>query len=498
MDSSQQSPNKTEEYGVVEELRYPLAFVRGLPNVSLGEMVVFEGDGRGQVMSLKEEYVEVMMFSQERIIPGTHVRVEKGQMSITISEALRGKAISPLGTSLFSGEEIVHDEASKEVRPVDATPPHISSRCAIKTPIITGTAAIDLLLTLGKGQREAVLGDPTTGKASFLLTTVRAQSKDTIVIYAMIGKPWNDIKRVYNFIEQYTNKENVVLIGTGADEVSSLTYLTPLAAMTLAEYWRDKGKHTLVVMDDMTTHAKFYREMALLARRFPARESYPGDIFHLHARLMERAGNFKHGETGEASISCLPVVETVREDMSNYIVSNLISITDGHLLFDEEIFSRGRRPAINIPLSVTRVGGNTRTKLQRELHRKLTILLTKHEEAQNYTHFGAVLHEDMQRILEAGDRFLEFLSQPLFLTVPSAVQVVVASMIWMGWLNGKEGQVNTCRKALSEAYEKDPQIKTLCDTLFAAEDLDSLSELLKQHRQEIETVCQQSEESTKK
>lgn len=484
------------EYGLVKEIKHPLTFVEGLPGAAIGELIIFESGGRGQVTALENDLVEIMILTPERLTPGTEVTRTGQQLEVSLGPQLRGTAINPLGQSLFDGSPLsgeVH-----ESRPIDIEPPHINSRAPISQPFITGTSVIDLLLPLARGQREAVIGDPTTGKNSFLLTTLRSHAEHGIVVYAAIGKPWSDIKKVYNFIEQYTNQENVILLGTSAEDMISLTVLAPFAAMTIAEYWRDQGENVLLVLDDLSTHARFYREMGLLARRFPGRESYPGDMFHTHARLLERAGNFTHPEKGEVSITCLAVGETVRGELTSYIVSNLISIADGHLLFDEEIFSQGRRPSINIPLSVSRVGGHTQSAMVRELHRKLLLLLDRHQKAQSFTHFGAELNQDLQRVLEAGDRLYEFLSQSLFLAVPYPVQVVFVAMIWLGWINGYVGQVASWRQCLSDAYEENPEVRQLLDQLMQAKDLPVFAEQMKSAFHKLMTICQPAEISLPK
>lgn len=480
----QSSREKFGEYGAVEESRHPLVFVRGLPGISLGEVVLFDNEKRGQVLGFNEDLIEILVFAGTQIKPGVEVARTGEQVSVFVGDSLRGQVINPLGESYLEGQAV--DIAKSTRREIDTLPPHISSRRGITKPFFTGTTAVDLMLPLARGQREAVIGDLTTGKNSFLLTAISAHVKSGgMVVYAAIGKPWNDIKRAYNFISENTNKENVIMVAASADDIISMIYLAPFTAMAIAEYWRDQGQDVLIVLDDLSTHAKFYREIGLLARRFPARESYPGDIFHLHARLLERGGNFFHKEKGEVSITCLPVAETVSGDLTGYIVSNLISITDGHLLFDEAVFSQGRRPAINIPLSVTRVGSHTQTPLIRALHRKLVVLLNRHKEAQRYTHFGAELHEDLQRVLDAGDALLEFLSQPLYVTVPYRVQVLMAAMIWMGWLNGKVNEVAPWRDQLTKSIENNQVMEKYLDSLLGITDLDEFAAKLDKDRDQI-------------
>lgn len=491
MKNFQHYRNSIGEYGILEEIRYPLANIRGLPGASLGELVMFPSGSVGQVHALNGEIVETLLLTRERLTPGAEAARTAATLSIPCGDHLRGATIDPLGEPL-SGSSFSKSKNAEE-RTIDITPPHITARAKITRPLRTGTSVVDLLLPLGQGQREAIIGNLTTGKTSFLLTTVRMHSRKNIVVYGAIGKPSHEIKRVNTFIDQYANRENTILIGTSAQEAIGLTYLVPFAAMTIAEYWRDQGHNVLVILDDMSTHATFCREIGLLARQLPARQSYPGDIFHTHARIMERAGNFFHETAGETSITCLPVAETVQGDISNYIVSNLIAITDGHLLFDDDTFAQGRRPAINIPLSVTRVGGHTQTPMTRALTNKLVVLLNRHQQAQRYTHFGAELQEDIQRIIDAGDRLLELLSQPLFREVPYPAQIVMAGIIWLGWLNQYRGRIWEFRDALSEAYEANETTKDLFKTIAGSETIEAFERLLREQRENILTLCRISE-----
>src|SRR5258708_6702594 len=292
-----------------------------------------------------------------------------------------GQTINPLGELLDPSLPFTEPQ---ELRDIDAKPVGISGRQKITSPRVTGISLIDLLIPLGRGQRELIIGDRKTGKTSLLMTTIKKQvSEGVIAIYAAIAKKKSDIKRLQEFFVQEQIMDKVIIVATSSYDSPSLIYQTPYAAMAIAEYFRDQGIHSLLILDDLSTHAKFYRELSLLARRFPGRDSYPGDIFYVHSRLLERGGNFKHKTAGEVSITVLPVVEIVEGDFTGYISTNVMGITDGHIYLDSNIYYQGMRPAVNIPLSVTRVGRQTVDKLTRDVNKNLTSFLANYEKLQN-------------------------------------------------------------------------------------------------------------------
>ncbi|MGI5826510.1 MAG: hypothetical protein ACOX50_03800 [Patescibacteria group bacterium] len=288
-----------------------------------------------------------------------------------------------------------------------------------------------MLLPLGKGQRELVIGDRKTGKTSFFLSTAKNQVKEgSVVIYGAIGKKKSDIKRLQEFMAKEKLDKKMVIVASDADEAPSMIYLTPYTAMTIAEYFRDQGQDSLVILDDLSTHGRVYREIALLGRSFPGRDSYPRDIFYVHSKLLERAGNFKKGDKGQVSITCLPIAETVEGDLSGFIPTNLMGMTDGHIYFDSSIYAKGRRPAINIALSVTRVGRQTQSRLKRAINQTLTAFLADWERLQEYSHFGAELSEDIKNSVARGERLYDLLDQHYNLSVPEEVQLVLFALVW--------------------------------------------------------------------
>jgi len=317
---------------------------------------------------------------------------------------------------------------------------------------------------LGKGQRELVIGDRKTGKTELLLQSCLNQlKKGTIVIYAAIAKRRVELKQLHRFFEEHEVLNNLTIVNSYSSDPPGLTFLAPYSAMTIAEYFRDKGKDVLVVLDDMTTHAKFYREISLLAKRFPGRSSYPGDIFFVHAKLMERAGNFQKG-----SITALPVAETVLGDISGYISTNLMSMTDGHIYFDTDLYNKGRRPAVNTFLSVTRVGLQTQTPLVRDISRKLGSFMTHVDELRQFMHFGAELSDKVRQTLSLGERIENFFQQAHGEIYPFAVTVIVISALWAGyWKEINPALIKKEIDSIIIAYNQNAQYKQLVDNVIS-------------------------------
>lgn len=332
-----QNVEKFGEYGEVVEVNYPIVSVIGVPSAKMNEIVIFETGDRGQIIALHHDFATVLLFSQSRLKTKTKLSRTDRYITVPVDNQLLGHIINPFGQSL-SGQSTIPDIPNARV--IDTPPQGIANRLKINKPLATGTALVDIMIPIGKGQRQLILGDRKTGKSSFVLNTVRNQiNEGAIAVYAAVGKKSSDIKQLQAFMADDERKDKMVIVATTAFDSPGLIYLTPFTAMTIAEHFRDQGKDVVVIMDDLLTHAKFYREFSLLAQTFPGRDSYPADVFHVHARLLERAGSFKHAEYGQTSITCLPIVETQEGDLTGYIVSNLMSITDGHIFFDSNVFA---------------------------------------------------------------------------------------------------------------------------------------------------------------
>ena len=452
--------DKTGEYGIVYEVHHPIVVMEGLPNVKLHEVVIFESGQKGEVFAINRGRIEARTFSREPIRVGTKTARTDELLSIPVGKELMGQIINPLGESF---DQTVSFRIPSEQRELDIRPIGITGRQKIDTQMATGVALIDLLIPIGKGQRELIIGDKKTGKTSLLLSAIKKQTNEgSIAIYTAIGKKKSEIKRIREFFVKEKIIDKIIMVATSSYDSPSLIYQTPYAAMTVAEYFRDQGIHSLLILDDMSIHAKFYRELSLLSKRFPGRDSYPGDIFYVHSKLLERAGNFKHKDKGQVAITCLPVVEIIEGDLAGYISTNLMGITDGHIYLDSDIFYKGIRPAVNIHLSVTRVGRQTLGKLPREVNKVLMAFLSRYDKLQNLSHFGAELTEDVKKALKLGEMIYVFFNQHFEETIPIVVQLIILSMLFQHLIEDKEA-LDKIKIGLMNAYNDTNQQKLLLE-----------------------------------
>ncbi|TMI87029.1 MAG: hypothetical protein E6H08_19915 [Bacteroidetes bacterium] len=429
--------------------------------------------------------LHVMVFSPEPIQIGTKLTRTNKQLTIPVGIELLGKLINPFGVPLSVSEAAI---TTMDERLIDTPPPGVDTRARIKKPFTTGSTLVDMMVPLGKGQKELIIGDRKTGKSSFLLTTIANQiAQGTIAIYAAIGKKKSDIKHLEEIMTKYGLQEKFIIVATSSDDSPGLIYVTPFTAMTIAEYFRDIGQDVVVVLDDLTTHAKFYREISLVAKNFPGRDSYPGDIFYTHARLLERAGNFKHKTEGEVAITCLPIVEIVEGDLTGYIATTLMGITDGHIFFDSDIFFKGRRPAVNIGLSVTRVGRQTQTQVKRDITRELTSFLTLYEKMQTLSHFGTELTENVKNILATGNSIYDFFDEQYTLVVPEKVQLILFCLIWLKLLEGTKIEIENIKIRLISALQK-KETQALFDEVLQANSFNDLLRNVSVNKEKIFAV----------
>lgn len=456
---------KNKEIGFVGLTAYPILYIKGIPSVKMNEIVLFETGEEGMVISLSEKYAEVVLFSKTSVPIGTRVVGTGKPFYLPISDSYIGNFVDSMGNPFDNSIKI---ENVKESRYIDALPTKLDTRERVLEPLLTGVSVVDQMVPLGKGQREMVLGDRKVGKTAFLLQTITTQAKEgTLCIYCGVGKKKTEAKYVEGYIKEKGVQDNFIGIFSFASDPLGMIYIAPYSAMTLAEYYRDNGRDVLVVLDDMTTHAKFFREMSLLNKKFPGRESYPGDIFYTHARLFERAGNFKFDDRPR-SITCLGVAETVGGDISGYVQTNLMSITDGHIFFDTDVFEEGRRPAVNTFLSVTRVGRQTQTRLRWGVNRELTTFLTLLEKTKKFSHFGGELNEGIKATLEMGDRINAFFTQAMKVTVSLNVQIVYYAMIWVGTLNNyNKEQIKATMVKMDKLYNSDEAFKAQIDGIVS-------------------------------
>lgn len=478
------------EVGLVERIHHPIVLVEGLPFIRPYEVVVFETGQIGQVFTINQENVEILVFSSEPVRPKTRVARTNVLLSIPVGNQLLGTTINPLGEPLSKNTTYARPD---EERIIHGEPLGIKNRQRIKHSLSTGVAIVDMLIPIGKGQKELVIGDRKIGKSNFLLATIKSQvMQSTIAIYAAIGRKKTDIKKLEEVFKKEGIREKVIIVATTSSEASSLIYLTPYSAMTMAEFFRDQGIDVLVVFDDMTTHAKFYREISLLARRFPGRDSYPGDIFYTHARLLERAGNFKHNEK-DVSITCLPVVETVEGDLTSYMSTNLMSITDGHIFFDSNLYYEGRRPAINPSISVTRVGRQTQSKLRRDITRELESFFAIYNKMKSFSHFGAELTASAKQILKTGEKITKFFDQSESLTVIQEVQLILFALLWSNIIEEEtyEG-FHSLKTSLTKAYEERDEVKNLFQGILVADSFNKMLGFVNTNKEALLLLCKKT------
>lgn len=455
---------KSGEIGFVEETNKYLIQASGLPSVRPLEMVMFENGAIGQVLSFKQNSVEILSFSNDSVLVGNRIAPLRQFMEVPVGNGLLGRVVDPFCRSVDPSSPVPE---LGERAPLELRPPGISKRKRIKRVFQTGVTLVDLIAPLGMGQRELVIGDRKTGKTSFLFQTIITQAKlGSICVYVAIGKKKVDIKKTEEFFRSKGLLDKIIIVAASSQDSAGLIYLSPFTGLAIAEYFSRQGRDVLVIFDDLLTHAKFYREIALLGRRFPGHGSYPGDIFYLHARILERGGNFFHPEKGEVSLTILPVVETAQSDFTGYIQSNLMSMTDGHLFFDSNIFAKGRRPAINPFLSVTRVGRQTQNTVRKDINREITGLLALYERTQSLAHFSISFSESIKKTLEMGERVYAFLDQSSDEVFSINVEVILFGLLWNNfWQEVDKSDMREQIKRIQDLYDKDADIRKLFDDI---------------------------------
>lgn len=455
---------ETKEIGFVEESNHSIIYASGLPNVTVNEIVLFENGSTGLVLSMNNNFAEILTFTNAPIKNGMRVTRTRNKQEMPVGHEYLGLTVDPFGLPMDKLQGFRKPNMS---RPIHVTPSGISNRKRIEKPFETGVTLVDFLIPIGKGQRELVIGDRKTGKTAFLHQTILSQAKmGTVCIYAAIGKKKMDIKKSEEFFKKMGISQNTVIIGSGSDDPAGVIYLTPYCAMTLGEYFLDEGHDVLVVLDDLLTHAKFYREIALIGKRFPGRNSYPADIFYTHARLLERGGNFIGKDGQEHSITCLPVVESVQGDIAGFIQTNLMSMTDGHIFFDVDLFARGQRPAINPFISVSRVGRQTQSHLRMTMTREVLSFLTLRQRLENFSHFGTEASPQVKNTLEVGNRILTFFTQNATEVMDVDLQTIIFGLIWQGiWedINTLEKDLKKIRTAYKDNAGAKQVVKEIID-----------------------------------
>ncbi len=414
---------KLEEIGIVIQIGDNICRVHGLLNAVYGELIAFEGGNKGIVFNLDEDYVAIFLLN--RTIPVVEHEVAKrtgGVFKTPVGMKLLGRVINPLGVPLDALGPI---EAAA-YHSVEAPAPGVVERSPVDESLETGIMVVDALIPIGKGQRELLIGNRNTGKTSIAMDTILHQKgKDVLCVYVSIGQRAANLARIVHTLEERGALEYTVVICADSSEAVLSQFLAPYVGCTIAEYFRAQGKDALIVYDDLSSHAIAYREMSLLLRRAPGREAYPGDVFYLHSRLLERAGKLAKG----GSVTALPIVQVQSDDITAYIPTNLISITDGQIFLDTKLFNSGMRPAVNVELSVSRVGGAAQTKAIKKVTRGLRLELAQYHELLDFSQFGTELDVVAQRRLARGRLAIELLKQPQFIGYSFVAQALMLFLL---------------------------------------------------------------------
>jgi F-type H+-transporting ATPase subunit alpha len=418
------------EVGRVLSVGDGIARVYGLDQVQAGEMVEFEDGTRGMALNLETDNVGVVIFGDDRHIKeGGTVKRTKSIVDVPVGKGLLGRVVDPLGNPLDGKGPIEFDERHL----VEVKAPGIIPRRSVHEPVQTGLKAIDSLIPIGRGQRELIIGDRQTGKTAIAIDTFINQKhehaaadekKKLYCIYVVVGQKRSSVARVAKVLEDHGAMAYTIIVAATASDPAPLQYLAPYAGCTMGEYFRDNGMHALIVYDDLSKQATAYRQMSLLLRRPPGREAFPGDVFYLHSRLLERAAKMNE-EHGSGSLTALPIVETQANDVSAYIPTNVISITDGQIFLETDLFYQGIRPALNVGLSVSRVGSAAQIKAMKQVAGRIKLELAQYREMAAFAQFASDLDASTQRLLNRGARLTELLKQPQYHPMPVEMQVCV-------------------------------------------------------------------------
>ncbi len=423
---------QVDEVGTVLTVGDGIARIFGLKNVMAGELVEFDGGTQGMVLNLEANNVGVAILADDTSIKeGTTVKRTERIVEVPVGKELLGRVLDPLGQPIDGKGDL----GNKESRFVEVKAPGIIARKPVHEPMQTGIKAIDSMIPIGRGQRELIIGDRKTGKTAVALDTIINQKgKDVICIYVAVGQKQSTVRQVHQKLTEMGAMDYTIIISATASNSAPLQFLAPYTGATMGEHFRDDGKHVLIVFDDLTKQAQAYRQMSLLLRRPPGREAFPGDVFYLHSRLLERACKLSD-ELGSGSMTALPIIETQEGDVSAYIPTNVISITDGQIYLESDLFNSGIRPAVNVGLSVSRVGGSAQIKAMKKVAGTLRLDLAQYRELAAFAQFGSDLDETTQKQLARGERLVELLKQGQYVPKDVIDQVLMIFAATKGLLD---------------------------------------------------------------
>jgi F-type H+-transporting ATPase subunit alpha len=467
-----------EEVGRVVEVGDGIARIYGLEQAMAGELLAFPNDVVGMVLNLEQDQVGAVLLGDDKLIKeGDQVKRTSRIAQVPVGEAMIGRVVNALGQPVDGRGPI----AAKEFRPIERYAPGVVDRRSVKEPLQTGLKAIDAMIPIGRGQRELIIGDRGTGKTAIGVDTIINQKgQDVYCFYVAIGQKRSTVAQVVKVLEDAGAMAYTTVVVASASEPAPLQYIAPYAGVTMGEYFRDSRRHALCIYDDLSKHAAAYRQLSLLLRRPPGREAYPGDVFYLHSRLLERAAKL-NDELGGGSLTALPIIETQLGDVSAYIPTNVISITDGQIYLESDLFYGGIRPAVNVGLSVSRVGGSAQVKAMRQVAGKLRLDLAQYRELAAFAQFGSDLDKATQMQLARGQRMVEILKQGQYQPQPVEKQVAIIfagtqgllddlpvdqmrpfEEFFFGWLERKQPQI------LAEIRDKKEMSDTLREALGKA------------------------------
>lgn len=480
--------NVKKEVGYVVSTQDYLVFIEGLPSAKVNDVITTKTGARALVAALENDTVEAWMLDPERPKPGELLELQATGLSLPLQANLLGRTINPLGMPIDGGPGF--SSVGEEVD-LDVVAPGIDARELVTEQFYTGITMIDTLIPIGRGQRELFFGEARAGKSQFFIDIITHQKETgTICIYAAVGKSDTKVKKFSEVIKTAGAADFTVILAATSSESAPMIAITPSIASYLAEHFRNLGKHVLLIIDDLATHAKYLREISLLAGRVPGRESYPPDIFNQHSKIVERAGNFTK-KMGGTSITLLPVVETDLENFTNLIPTNVMSMTDGHTLFSAALRAQGVYPAIDPDRSVTRVGRQTQLFLHKVLSDKIRSLLADYHEFERFGRFGSELTVETQRIIKRGKIMEELIKQEPFTFIPHEVQILMLALVFTGFFDDEKKDVAFVRKnkeKILSTIKDNAEFKSLGATVSSVE-LNNLVEALKTKVNLVEAAC---------
>jgi len=448
------------ETGIVLSVGDGIARVHGLEKAMAGELLEFPGDVRGIVLNLEEDNVGIALLGEDQLIKeGDVVRRTGRIVEVPVGDALIGRVLNSLGQPIDGRGPL----ETKEFGRIEIKAPGIVRRQPVKEPLQTGIKAIDSMIPIGRGQRELIIGDRQTGKTAVALDTIINQKGTGVIcVYVAIGQKQSTVAQVVEKLRQFGAMDYTIIISATASQSAPINFIAPYAGCTMGEYYRDSGRHALCIYDDLSKHAVAYRQLSLLLRRPPGREAYPGDVFYLHSRLLERAAKLSD-EEGGGSLTALPIIETQAGDVSAYIPTNVISITDGQIYLEADLFYAGVRPAVNVGLSVSRVGGNAQIKAMKQVAGRLRLELAQYREMAAFAQFGSDLDKATQMQLARGARLVEILKQAQYEPQPVEQQIVTVFAATNGFTDGYDVSLLARYETELAAFMRDKHGATLAD-----------------------------------